>query len=638
MRLLLRQKLMLSFLLVVLVSGLIATVVGIYLIGDGIVGQAQSKVRSDLSSAWEIYNHKLRDIASSLSYTAMRKSIKEALVSADRASLLRDLEKVRERGGLDVLTITDAREQVILRTRNPEVYGDSQREDEIVGKVLTEKRPLAATTIVSEEELRKEGVDLAQRAHIQIRYTERAEPARKMEEISGMMLKAAVPILNDAGDLIGVLVGGDVLNQDYELVDRIRDTVYKDERYKGKDLGTATIFQGDLRISTNVRNADGTRAIGTRVSSEVYKQVLVEGKSWMDRAFVVNNWYLAAYEPIRSIDGKIIGILYVGLLEEKFADMRRETLWIFLGITAAGIVLALVISYFLAEGVVKPIRRLAVASEELSKGNLDYRVAIQSKDEIGDLERTFDAMASSLRDRDAMLRAETQRQLIRSEKLASLGRLAAGVAHEINNPLTGVLTFSSLLLRHTDENDPQREDLETIVQETNRCKEIVKGLLEFSRQTEPHKKQGDVNEIIREALSLMENQALIQSVKVVQELNADVPGIVVDTDQIQQVFINVILNALDAMPEGGTLRVRSDLASEGCAVQVVFSDTGDGIPPEHMDKVFDPFFTTKRPNEGTGLGLAVSYGIIERHGGKIEVESEVGVGTTVTIALPVEER
>lgn len=524
----------------------------------------------------------------------------------------------------------------MLRTRHPEVYGDSQSEDEIVGKVLTEKRPLSGTTIVSEDELRKEGTDLVQRAHMRIRYTPKAKPTRKMEEVSGMMLKAAVPIRNDADDLIGVLYGGDVLNQEYELVDHIKDTVYKDERYKGKDLGTATIFQGDLRISTNVRNADGTRAIGTRVSSEVYEQVLVKGKSWMDRAFVVNHWYLTAYEPIRNIDGKIIGILYVGVLEKKFADMRQKTLWIFLGITAAGIVLALVISYFLAAGVVEPIRRLVVASEELSKGNMDYRVVVQSKDEIGDLERTFDAMASSLRDRDAMLRAETQRQLIRSEKVASLGRLAAGVAHEINNPLTGVLAFSSLLLRHTDENDPRREDLETIVRETNRCKEIVKGLLEFSRQTEPQKRQGDMNEMVRGALSLMGNQALIQSVKIVPELRADLPSLMVDADQIQQVLVNVILNALDAMPEGGTLRVRSDLANEGRAVQVAFSDTGHGIPLDHIDKIFEPFFTTKSPNKGTGLGLAVSYGIIERHGGRIEVESEVGAGATFTIEFPVE--
>ena len=637
MRISLRTKLTVSFLIVVVVSGVVATLMGARLIGDGIIAQAQSKVRLDLNAAREIYHYRLRDIRNVLDFAAIRMSIREALLREDRVALRALLEEVRRRTGLDVLTITDRTGRVVLRARNPEVYGDDVSRDEIVAEVLLHRKSVASTQIVSAEELEKEGADLAERARIGIKYTPKAKPTSAEEETSGTMLKAAVPVFDD-GTFVGVLYGGNLLNRNYELVDRMKDTLYQDERYKGKNMGTATIFQGDLRISTNVMNADGTRAIGTRVSEVVYDQVMAKGKFWIDRAFVVNDWYITAYEPIRNIRGDVIGILYVGILEQKFVDMRRETVWIFLGITFAGMVVALVIGYFLADTVAKPIRKLVAASEEISKGNLSYQVALRSKDEIGELERAFNTMASSLRDRDATLRAETQRQLIRSEKLASLGRLAAGVAHEINNPLTGVLTFSSLLLRHTDENDPQREDLETIVHETNRCKEIVKGLLEFSRQTEPQKKRGDVNEIIREALSLMENQALIHNVKIVQELNGDLPGIVVDTDQIQQVFVNVILNALDAMPEGGTLRVRSDSASEGHAVQVAFGDTGHGIPPEHIDKVFDPFFTTKSPNKGTGLGLAVSYGIIERHGGKIEVESEGGVGTTFMIALPVEER
>jgi len=501
----LRAKLAVSFLIVVVVSGVVATVMGTRLIGDGIIAQAQSKVRLDLNAAQEIYDYKLRDIQNILGFTVIRESVQEALLRQDRAALRALLEEVRHKGGLDVLTITDRTGRVVLRTRNPEVYGDDVSQDEIVAEVLMRRRDAASTQIIPVEELSKEGVDLAERARIRIKDTPKARPISKEEETSGMMAKAAVPVF-DKDTFVGVLYAGNLLNRNYELVDHMKDTLYQDERYKGKNVGTATIFQGDLRISTNVMNADGTRAVGTRVSESVYDQVLVKEKFWIDRAFVVNDWYITAYEPIRNIRGEVIGILYVGILEQKFVDMRKETVWIFLGITFAGMVGALVIGYFLADSVAKPIWRLVTASEELSKGHFDYQVELRSKDEIGALERAFNTMASSLRDRDATLRAETQRQLIRSEKLASLGRLAAGVAHEINNPLTGVLTFSSLLLRHTDENHPQREDLETIVHETNRCKEIVKGLLEFSRQTEPQKTRGDVNEIIRGALSLMENQ------------------------------------------------------------------------------------------------------------------------------------
>lgn len=395
----LRTKLAVSFLIVVVVSGVVATVMGTRLIGDGIVAQAQSKVRLDLNAAQEIYEHKLRDIRNVLGFTAIRKSIREALLRRDRAALQVLLEEVRHKGGLDVLTITDRTGRVVLRAHNPDVYGDDASEDEIVAEVLMHRRGVAATQIVSAEELRKEGVDLAERARIRIKATHKAKPTSKEEETSGMMAKAAVPVF-DEETFVGILYGGNLLNRNYELVDRMKDTLYQDERYKGKNVGTATIFQGDLRISTNVMNADGTRAIGTRVSASVYDQVLVQGKFWIDRAFVVNDWYITAYEPIRNVRDEIIGILYVGILEQKFADMRKETVWVFLGITFAGMVVALVIGYFLADSVAKPIWRLVTASEELSKGHLDYHVPLRSREEAIVLNARSKAPISSL-DRSA---------------------------------------------------------------------------------------------------------------------------------------------------------------------------------------------------------------------------------------------
>jgi two-component system NtrC family sensor kinase len=180
--------------------------------------------------------------------------------------------------------------------------------------------------------------------------------------------------------------------------------VYQAVKYEGKDIGTATIFQGDLRISTNVLRADGTRAIGTRVSQEVYEQVLVKGLPWIDRAFVVNNWYISAYEPIRDVKGEIIGILYVGILEEKFIDMRNRAIAMFLGIALAGMIVALIVSNFLAKGVSQPIKRLIVASHQWARGDLDYRVETTAKDEIAELTQTFNLMASSLKERDERLK------------------------------------------------------------------------------------------------------------------------------------------------------------------------------------------------------------------------------------------
>lgn len=230
---------------------------------------------------------------------------------------------------------------------------------------------------------------------------------------------------------------------------------------------------------------------------------------------------------------------------------------------------------------------------------------------------------------------ELQAQLIHSEKLASLGRLAAGVAHEINNPLTGVLTFAHLLSKRVPKDNRWKEDLGVIVKEATRCKRIIKGLLDFARQTEPEKVWVDINKIIEKSLSLVENQASFQNIKIVKELAPVLPEIMVDANQIHQVFMNIILNAQEAMPEEGFLTVASDLIDGDQWIEVKFIDTGCGISEENMDKLFDPFFTTKETDKGTGLGLAVSYGIMERHQGTIEVESRLGKGTTFIIKLPV---
>jgi len=327
----------------------------------------------------------------------------------------------------------------------------------------------------------------------------------------------------------------------------------------------------------------------------------------------------------------------VGLLEQKFLDMEREAALSFFGVTLGGIVLALAVSYVLADSITKPVRRLAAASEGIARGDLSCRVELRSRDEIGELGKTFNAMSASLKERDERLRARTEQQLLRSERLASLGRLAAGVAHEINNPLTGVFTFAHLLLRMHSGGGFETDALKTIVRQTDRCKQIVRGLLDFARQTEPQKVPADVNEVLQESLRLIENQALVQNVEIRKQLRPCLPGLMLDKGQVEQAFINILVNAIDAMSEGGILTVGSGLAADGKVIEVRFSDTGCGIAAEDIGRVFDPFFTTKNASKGTGLGLAVTYGIVTRHGGSIEVQSRPEAGSTFTIKLPANE-
>jgi signal transduction histidine kinase len=400
----------------------------------------------------------------------------------------------------------------------------------------------------------------------------------------------------------------------------------------------------------------------------------------------------------------------------------------------------------------KPIQALVKATKNVASGNLNYSIDITSGDELGWLARSFNNMTKKL--------AEARIQLFQSDKMASMGRLAAGVAHEINNPLTGILTYSSFLLKRFKNDDETAKDLEVIVRETKRSREIVKGLLDFARQSIPKKNESDLNEVISRSIAVVENQLTLIKIKLSQELETGLPKVVIDTNQIQQVFVNLIVNASQAIdkddakvrvsthlislepfglkpiksalcPQGHNLmdeeikidglpsirlkakaggnegfinidpvygrnknhygiRIKDktiiDLFCPKCNISLMdhkkncpkcgapvyrleipdkgyyeacvtkggewqhwpeidkkgpqqfieakVSDNGCGIPNENLDKIFEPFFTTKG-QKGTGLGLAVIWGILEKHDGTIKVESEVGVGTTFTLRLPV---
>jgi len=318
------------------------------------------------------------------------------------------------------------------------------------------------------------------------------------------------------------------------------------------------------------------------------------------------------------------------------------------------IVLSFLLSLLLTRVVNRPVNKLLAATKTAAHGNLDQTVSIRSHDELGELSESFNNMISELkRSRDAIEEwtqtlerrvqertqelQQVQDQLVRAGKMAALGELAAGVAHEINNPLTGVLTFSSLMLKKVDEAHPWKKDLENIVQQTTRCRNIVRGLLDFARQRKPDKKDWDIHTLLDRTVTLVENQARFQNIKIVKEFKTGIPMLFVDGDQIQQVFMNIIINAADAMSgDGGTLTIKTN--NKDGAAEVSFTDTGCGMTKENLSKLFAPFFTTKEIGKGTGLGLAISYGIIQSHGGDIEVESQVGKGSTFRIKLPIEKQ
>ena len=626
-------KLILSFLLIIILTSIIFITVGIQLINNRVESEAQEKVRNDLNAAREIYLSKLSHINDVVRFTADRFFLKDALLSRNITQTADELRNVQVREGLDFLTLTDEFGNVLLRANNVDLYGDNQSNDELIRAVLNQKEPISATSIMSADNLRKESPQLAEKSYFKFIDTPKARAREETEETAGSVLEAAAPIFDYNHKLIGIMYGGVLLNRNFEIADKIKQTVYQDMKYNGKDIGTATIFQDDVRISTNVINNDGSRAIGTRVSEEVYNQVVIRGKPWIGRAYVVNNWYITAYEPIKNVNNEIIGILYVGILEEKYVDIKKQTILIFLAITLLGVLISIIFSYVISSKISGSIKKLASASREVAQGNLDTKVEIISNDELQELADTFNVMASALKERDEKLKEFTTKKIMESERLAMIGQLAAGVAHEINNPLQGIVTYSYLLLEKMPREDSARDSLQKIVTQANRCRDIIRGLLDFSRQRKPDKTLCDVNNVLKDCVSLLENQALFHNIQIISNLEAILPMAVIDPSQIERVFMNMIINAAEAMDGNGQLTLATRVDPVERFIEVEFTDNGSGIAKENLEKIFDPFFTTK--DTGHGLGLAISYGIIKEHKGTIFVESEVGKGTTFFVRLPV---
>jgi len=647
----LRRKLILSFLAVISFGGIITLVIGTRIEHRTIFSLAESKVRNDLAAAWMVYNEKLSGIRDVVRLSAAREFLPEFFRTGGRDEAAQRLDAIRREYGLDILTLTDAQGRVALRARRPKAFGEDRSGDPFVQRALRKETP-AGTSIVPRTLLIEEAPDLAERAYFQFVETPKAAARPGDHEENGMLLQAAAPVMDGRGALIGALTGGVLINRNYEIVDRVKDIVFRGEKYKGQDIGTVTIFQGDLRVSTNVLDAQGQRAVGTRVSLEVEQAVLIDGGRWVGPAFVVREWHITAYEPIRDIDGRIIGMLYVGTLEWPFLDLRNRVMATFAGLAGLCAGFLLVLLWLASATITRPLLNMVKATDTIAKGDLNHRVEIGSRDETGQLAAAFNRMTESLaqanenlaqwgrmlekrvEERTRELR-ETQDALVQSQKLASLGKMAAGVAHEINNPLTSITINAHLLLEDRGPDDADRDALTLIAEETGRCAQIVKGLLEFARQTPSEASDADINDIVERTIQLLDKQASVRNVKIVRDLDKSLPLIVIDKNKIQQVVSNLVINACEAMPDGGTLTIETGLSDDRRQIMLRVADTGVGIPKANMDQLFDPFFTTK--SHGTGLGLAVSYGIVRQRGGTINVESEVGRGSTFTVELPLEE-
>jgi len=317
-------------------------------------------------------------------------------------------------------------------------------------------------------------------------------------------------------------------------------------------------------------------------------------------------------------------------LDARLSAIRNE----FIALAGFFIAVGIIGAALFSRRFTKPLIDLKTGAGEIARGNLDYVVKAEGSDEIGELSASFNRMARSLGQHRHELE-EAKSELVRSERMAAVGELAAGLSHEIDNPIGVILGFAELLLEDMPEDDPRHEDLSQIVEESKRCKRIVRGLLDFSRPPVLGVIPTDVSEVARRTADAARSQRLFKRVVITTELAEGLPVLQADPDRLKQVFMNLMINAAQAMPDGGGIKVSTGYDAAAGGIRVVFEDTGPGIPEEELKRVFEPFFTTKRPGEGTGLGLAICVRLLEEHGGRIEAESGPGMGARFFVTLPV---
>ncbi len=393
----------------------------------------------------------------------------------------------------------------------------------------------------------------------------------------------------------------------------------------------ASLYLGDALVATTLRPPPPA---ATRAAPAVVEAVLGNGRPFVAKAPFAAGAIDSAFLPIRDHRGVAVGMIGLGTRQDVYGEIWRRTSLLFTTIIAGGMGFGFLMAWFFSVHLTRPLSELAAGMARVADGELDLEVRVDSADELGRLSQAFNVMVREVKERDRRLREATSEKLSQVEKQVSVGRLAAGVAHEINNPMTAILSLSMMLRRSLPADDPRRADLDIVVTETQRCRDIVRHLLDFAQERPPEKQVVDVNDVMRETLALTARYDALQQARVEVRL-ADRP-LQVDADpkQIQQVFTNLILNAAEALPPGGTITITSGLDPSGGSVRVEVRDTGRGIPRECLARVFEPFFTTKGRGKGTGLGLSVSLGIVQKHGGSIDIESEPERGTTVRVALP----
>lgn len=510
--------------------------------------------------------------------------------------------------------------------------------------------------IFTPNELRQINPKLEEQVRLPLLNTPHARPTQRHIEERGMLIRALYPIRDDQQTVIAILDAGVLLNGDTELVTHIRDIVYNRDSLPTDSIGRVSIFLEDVNISSSVSPNPQALSLGTRVSEAVRTTVLDQDKDWINRAFVINDWYISGYEAILDIDGRRVGMLYAGYLEAPFSKQLWQAVMLLLFLF---IVITCMTSLLVIQGtslILSPLEKMSEVIRATRKGEKQRIGEVHSRDEIGELAQRFDAMLELLQMRNEeishwanqlehkvdertaelqqkntdlqdtiQLLHKTRHQLVAAEKMAALGELTAGMAHEINNPVAVILGNVDVMVSLLGEQaGTVQPEIDLIIEQVDRIRLIIHNLLQYARPSDnPSLETVDSNELVEQTFKLIE---FIRKEHPF-EFSADYQAkrrIRVNAQELQQVLVNLLRNAIQALPEhGGIIQIKTrNWQNQGVVIDVC--DNGSGISPEHIERIFDPFFTTKPAGQGTGLGLSLSYAMIHRYGGHISVESTPG--------------
>ena len=595
-----------------------------------------------------------------------------AAFEAEDSVRLRDLlATVRETEGIDALHLTDLQGRPILLSEEPGMSGSSPRSP-LQRAAATTAISAVGVEVHSAGELAGEGLSPERRPLAGA--TPARAPGRGARDAGlphagpppggGLVVRAVAPVRDSSRTLVALLDGVMVLNRDVRLVDRVRDLVFGPGTLPEGAFGAASLLLGDLRVSTNLPLADGGRAIGTRVSEAVRNRVLDEGGVYVARTGEGGVSYVSGYAPIVDVYGRRVGMLHTGFVDSVYRDRYHRALGIALTLLVAGLVLALVLAARGARAVFAPIGAAAGVVRAIRAGR-DARIGrIGSGDEITELAQQVDetlnllqqrneevsafaaGLESEVEDRTREIRAknarleqtivllhDTRRQLVAAEKLAALGELTAGVAHEINNPIAVIQGNLEIMQAELGEHGERvAEEMDLIVEQVERVRAIVGKLLASTRRPcGPATEDVPVAGAVERAITLVAHEAAARGVRISRDRVAGA-AVRIDAGELEQVLVNLLRNAIQASPPEAAVEIGARVVEEG-AVVVSVGDEGAGVRPDDATRIFDPFFSTKG-SMGTGLGLTVSLGIVRGYGGDIRVSSPPGGGATFEVLLP----